>query len=61
VLAIVGRAGRGKTSGIDLARISSRGAAVFHVQKGAVKRLVRYWDADRALADLDLTPEGEAS
>jgi hypothetical protein len=45
----------------DLARLSSRGAAVFHDQKGAVTRLVRYWDVDDAPAALDRTPEGEAS
>jgi ketosteroid isomerase-like protein len=46
--------GRGKTSGLELGQIRSKGATVFHVRGGKVTRLVQYWDADRALDDLAL-------
>jgi ketosteroid isomerase-like protein len=50
--------GRGKTSGLDLAQIRSKGAWLVHVRDGKVTRFVRYWDRERALADLGLAPEG---
>jgi ketosteroid isomerase-like protein len=46
--------GRGKTSGLELGQIRSKGATLFHVRGGKVTRLVQYWDAERALADLGL-------
>jgi ketosteroid isomerase-like protein len=46
--------GRGKTSGLELGQIRSKGATLFHVRGGKVARLVQYWDADRALDDLGL-------
>ena len=50
--------GRGKTSGIEIAQIPTKGAALFHVRRGTVARLVIYWDRDRALADLGLEEGG---
>ena len=44
--------GHGKTSGLDLGRMQTENATVFHVNEGKVMRLVVYWDGDRALADL---------
>jgi ketosteroid isomerase-like protein len=54
VLVLLRRAGRGKTSGIELGELHTRGAAVYHVRDGKVTRIVSYYDRDRALADLGL-------
>ena len=53
------RGGRGKTSGLEIERIQSKGAVVWHVRDGKVMRLVIYWDREHALADLGLTPEDD--
>jgi ketosteroid isomerase-like protein len=45
---------RGRTSGLDLGRLSTDGANLFEVHDCTVTRLVSYWDRDRALADLDI-------
>jgi ketosteroid isomerase-like protein len=50
--------GRGATSGLQL---EQKRAAVFHVRGERVIRHVVWWDRDRALADLGLAPEGDAS
>jgi ketosteroid isomerase-like protein len=55
VLALIHLRGRGKASGLELASIRSRAAAVFYVREGQVVRIVQYFDRDRALADLGLT------
>jgi ketosteroid isomerase-like protein len=57
VLVLVHRSGRGKTSGLELGRIRTNGACLFHVGAGKVTRLVFYLDRQRALADLGLAPE----
>ena len=54
------RSGRGKTSGLELNQIRTQGAHLFHIRDGKVRRLVRYMDRDRALADLGLAPEGDS-
>jgi hypothetical protein len=50
---------RGKTSGLDLHQMRTQGANLFHIGDRKVIRLVIYFDQDRALADLGLTPEAE--
>jgi ketosteroid isomerase-like protein len=57
VLVLVRNSGRGKTSGIELGQMRTQVAYVFHVRDGRVTRFVTYWDRERALADLGLTPE----
>jgi ketosteroid isomerase-like protein len=55
VLALQRFSVRGKTSGLDLRQV--RGANLFHFRRGKVTRLVLYWDRERALAELGLTPD----
>ena len=47
-------AARGKTSGLELGRVGSKGAQLFHVRDGKVTRYVTWINRDRALADLGL-------
>ncbi len=49
--------GRGKASGVDLAQLHVRGATLFEVGDSKITRIVQYFDRDRALADLGLTPD----
>ena len=54
VLVLTRFSGRGKTSGLEVARLGAAGARVFHIRSGKVTRYVCYYDRDRALADLGL-------
>jgi ketosteroid isomerase-like protein len=45
---------RGEESGVD---VETQGAILFAVRDGRVRRLVRWWSAERALADLGLQRE----
>jgi hypothetical protein len=54
VLVLSRRSGRGKTSGLELDELQTRGANVFHVCDCKVARLINYYDRDRAFADLGL-------
>ncbi len=60
VLVLTRVGGRGKTSGLDLTRMVTSGANLFDLRDGKVLRYVSYYDRDRALADLGLTPEGKS-
>ena len=51
VLVVTRYGARGKASG---AGVETQGAIRLQVDDGKVTRLVRYWDLDRALADLGL-------
>ena len=61
VLVLSRLTGRGRTSGLELGEMQARGATLFHINGSKVTKLVVYADADHALADLGLEPEGEAA
>jgi ketosteroid isomerase-like protein len=54
VLVLVHMSGRGKTSGVEVGQLRAHGANLFHMGGGKVTRLVIYFDAEQALADLGL-------
>jgi hypothetical protein len=51
---------RGKASGLQVGEIGTKGAGLYHVRNGKVTRLVLYLERERALADIDLDPEGDS-
>jgi ketosteroid isomerase-like protein len=57
VLVLIRWSGRGRTSGLDLGQMRTKGAHVFHVRRGRVTKFVVYFERDHALADLGLAPE----
>jgi ketosteroid isomerase-like protein len=57
ILVLVHQGGRGKSSGLEVGRMRSKGASVFHVRDGKVTRLVLYLDRERGLGDLGLPRE----
>jgi hypothetical protein len=61
VLVLFRRCGRGKRSGLDVEQMRARGATLFHISRGKVKRLVVYHDDERALADFGLSSEASSS
>jgi hypothetical protein len=54
VLVLLRFGGRGKTSGLEVARMGAAGACLFHIRDGKVTNYIIYWDRDRAFADLGL-------
>jgi hypothetical protein len=46
--------GQGKTSGVGVGRLLTKGASLWTISDGRVTRLVLYWNRDRALAELGL-------
>ena len=59
VLVLHRYSGVGKTSGLQIGEIASKGADLFYLRDGRVTRLVLYWECDRALADLGISTEGD--
>ena len=57
VLVLMHFSGRGKTSGLEVGEIHTKGANLFQLEGGKVTRLVLWWDRDRALSDLGLNHE----
>jgi ketosteroid isomerase-like protein len=49
--------GRGKTSGLEIERMSPEGASLFHMRDGKVMKAVTYLERERAFADLGLPPK----
>lgn len=60
VLVLTVFSARGKTSGLELGRMRTRGASLFHFRGGKVTRLVLYFDGERALADVGLAQEADS-
>jgi hypothetical protein len=54
VLVLLRYSGRGKTSGLELDALSTRGADLIEIHEGKVTKIVKYYVLDRALADLGL-------
>ena len=54
VLVLVHWSGRGKTSGLELGPMRTKGASLFHVRDGKVTRLVLYLDRELGLEELGL-------
>jgi hypothetical protein len=57
VLVLASFGGRGKTSGLEIAQMATKGAVIFHVRSGQITRIALYFDRERALADLGMTSE----
>ena len=54
VLVLLYVSGRGKTSGLQIGEIGTKGANLFHIRGRKVTRLVLHWDREQALADVGL-------
>jgi FtsP/CotA-like multicopper oxidase with cupredoxin domain len=57
VLVLTRWGGRGKTSGLELGQVQTKGAHLFHVRGEQVTRFVVYFDREHAAADLGLPSE----
>ena len=57
VLVLTRNTGRGKTSGLEVGQIATKGANVVHIREGEVVLLLAYFDRHRALSDLGLEEE----
>jgi ketosteroid isomerase-like protein len=55
ILVLTHSSGRGKTSGVELAQMWSKGALLLHIHGGKVTRDIMYFDRERAFADLGRT------
>jgi ketosteroid isomerase-like protein len=57
VLVLLRLGGCGKTSGVQLTKIRTQAANLFHVQSGKVTKLILYTNRERGLAELGLLDE----
>jgi ketosteroid isomerase-like protein len=57
VLVLVQNSGRGRRSGVEVAKIAAKAANVLRIRDGKVTRFVIYWDRENAFADLGLASE----
>ena len=57
ILVLHRRSGRGKMSGVELEQIGEKGAWLFHIRDGKVTKIVYYFDRERGLTDLGLSPK----
>ena len=57
VLVLCRFAGRGRTSGVEVGQMWTKGASLFHIRNGRVTKLLLYTDYQRTLADLDLSEQ----
>jgi ketosteroid isomerase-like protein len=60
VLVLFHATGRAKTSGVHIEQMQDRGAALFCVRGGKVRRLVTYYDRSRAFTALGIGREADA-
>src|SRR5438445_7885202 len=56
ILVLTRISGRGRSSGFEVGQLQAPVVALWQVHAGKVKRLVFWYDRDRALADLGLAP-----
>jgi ketosteroid isomerase-like protein len=61
ILVLLRVSGRGRTSRLELGQVGANGANLLQVRGGKVTRLALYFDRDRALADLGLSPEADST
>jgi ketosteroid isomerase-like protein len=54
ILVLVRWHGRGKKSRVQVGETGAKGAHLFHLSRGRVRRLVTYLDRDRAFVDLGI-------
>jgi ketosteroid isomerase-like protein len=57
VLVLFHFSARGKASGLEIGRLRTQGATLFHVRDQKVTRVAQYLDRERAFADLGITPD----
>jgi ketosteroid isomerase-like protein len=60
VLVLHRYSGRGKTSGLEVGQMRTKGANLFELRDGKVTRNIFYFNRERALADLGLAPEASS-
>src|SRR2546428_13850821 len=61
VLVLVHYSARGKTSGLELGQMRTKGASLFHVRGGRVTKLIIYWEREQAFGDLGVLSEARST